>query len=414
MASSLLVRNIRTLVSAGNASRRLLRGKDMADLPLLHQAWLLVNGDTVVDFGTMDTCPDRADAVLDASGRMVMPSWCDAHTHLVFAATREEEFVDRIRGRSYEEIARNGGGILNSARRLGDTPEDALYEQALERLHQVIRWGTGLIEIKSGYGLTLESELKMLRTIKRLRAVSPIPIKATFLGAHAIPALYRDNRKAYIDLVVDTMMPQVAEQGLADYVDVFCDKGFFTPEETERILKAGWRYGLKPRIHANELDYSGGVQVGVANGAISVDHLEYTGQAEIEALQGSSTLPVLLPSCAFFLGIPYAPARQMIDAGLPVVLATDYNPGSSPSGRMAFVVALGCIRMGMLPEEAINAATINGAAALEMDHLYGSLCRGKRASFFITKPLDNIARIPYDFGADPVETAVIHGSIWQQ
>ncbi len=414
MPSSLLVRNIHTLAGASNAPRRLLRGRAMAEMPLLHRAWLLTSDDKVVDFGTMDSCPDRADVVLDAHGRLVLPTWCDAHTHLVFAATREEEFVDRIRGHSYEEIAQKGGGILNSARRLGDTPEDVLYEQALQRLHQVIHWGTGLIEIKSGYGLTLESELKMLRTIRRLKAVSPIPIRATFLGAHAIPAPYRDNRKGYIDLVADTMIPRVADEGLADYVDVFCDKGFFTPDETERILKAGWRYGLKPRIHANELDYSGGVQVGVANKAVSVDHLEYTGPAEIKSLQGSKTLPVLLPSCAFFLGIPYAPARAMMDAGLPVVLATDYNPGSSPSGRMSFVVSLACIRMGMLPEEAINAATINGAAALEMDHLYGSLCRGKQASFMITKPIDNIARIPYDFGSDPVETVVIHGRVWKQ
>ena len=409
---NLLIRNIKTLVQAEMEPRALAQGADMAQLPLLHDAYLLLEHDRIAAFGPMADCPERADALLDATGRLVFPSWCDSHTHLVFAATREEEFVDRIRGLSYEEIARRGGGILNSARRLRETSEDALFEGAWQRLREVIGYGTGAIEIKSGYGLSLDSELKMLRVIRRLKAVSPIPIKATFLGAHAIPTEYKDRRTDYVDLVVEQMIPRVAEEGLADYCDVFCDRGFFTVEETERILQAGWAHGLKPKIHANELDFSGGVQVGVANRAISVDHLECAGDAEIAALRDSQTLPTLLPGCAFFLGIPYAPARKMIDAGLPVVLATDYNPGSAPSGRMALVVSLACIKMGMLPEEAINAATINGARAMEQEAEYGSILVGKKANLFITKPLASVAQMPYSFGSDPVETVVLNGRVW--
>lgn len=384
----------------------------MAELPQINQAYLLLEQDRIAAFGPMEKCPERADKILDASGRMVLPSWCDSHTHIVFAASREEEFVYRIQGLSYEEIARRGGGILNSAQRLQLTSEENLFASAWRRLQEVIRYGTGAIEIKSGYGLTVESELKMLRVIRRLKAVSPIPIKATFLGAHAIPTNYKHRRKEYVDLVVQQMLPKVAEEGLADYCDVFCDRGFFTVEETERILQAGWQYGLKPKIHANELDYSGGVQVGVANHAISVDHLEYTGDAEIQALRQSHTMPTLLPGCSFFLGIPYAPARRMIDAGLPVVLATDYNPGSAPSGRMAFVVSLACINMKMLPEEAINAATLNGARAMEQETEYGSIAVGKKANVFITKPIPSIAHIPYSFGSDPVETVILQGKVW--
>lgn len=408
--ASLLIRNIHTLVLTDeNRRKTAVKGPEMAQLPVQRDAFLLCKNDRIAAFGTMEHCPERADTIIDAQGGMVFPSWCDAHTHIVFAAPREEEFVDRIKGLSYEAIAERGGGILNSASRLQACSEDDLYASALARLHEVIAFGTGAIEIKSGYGLTLESEIKMLRVIQRLKVVSPIPIKATFLGAHAVPSAYKNNRSAYIDLIIDEMMPLVASEQLAEYCDVFCDRGFFTVEETDQILKAAWKFGLKPKIHANELDYSGGVQVGIANGAISVDHLEYTGTAEIEALVASTTLPTLLPSCAFFLGIPYAPARAMIDAGLPVVLATDYNPGSSPSGKMSFVVALACIKMKMLPEEAIYAATLNGACALELAEDYGSIAVGKKANVFITKPIPSIAYLPYAFGGDVVEHIILNG-----
>lgn len=412
--SSLLIRNIKTLVSAETRPRPLVRGAEMSDLPLLHEAFLLIENERVAAFGPMEKCPARADEVLDATGRMVFPSWCDSHTHIVFAASREEEFVDKIRGMSYEEIARRGGGILNSARKLGQMSEDALFEGAWGRLCEVIGYGTGAIEIKSGYGLTVESELKMLRVVRRLREASPVPIRATFLGAHAVPADYRDRREEYLNLLIDKMLPLVAGEGLADYCDVFCDRGFFTPDETDRILKAAWQHGLKPKIHANELGITGGVQVGVANRAISVDHLEHIGEAEIEALQSGQTLPTLLPQCSFFLGIPYAPARRLIEAGLPVVLASDYNPGSTPSGRMPFVVSLACIQMKMLPEEAIQAATINGARAMELEADYGSLAVGKVANLFVTKPIPSLAFLPYAFGSDVVETVVLRGKIWRQ
>ncbi|MBP6825443.1 MAG: imidazolonepropionase [Saprospiraceae bacterium] len=410
--SSLLIRRIKTLVQAETTPRSIAKGADMAVLPVVSNAFLLIEDGKIAAFGPMERCPDRADRVIDADGKMVFPSWCDSHTHIVFAASREEEFVDRIKGLSYEEIARRGGGILNSARRLQKSSEDELFESALERLHEVIGYGTGAIEIKSGYGLSLESELKMLRVIRRLKAVSPIPIKATFLGAHAVPAEYKERRNEYIDLIINKMLPAVAAENLAEYCDVFCDRGFYTVEETDRILKAAKTYGLKAKIHANELDYSGGVQVGVANGAVSVDHLEYTGDAEIAALQGSDTLPTLLPSCAFFLGIPFGPARKMIDAGLPVVLATDFNPGSSPSGRMSFVVSLACIKMNMLPEEAINAATLNGARAMELEADYGTIAVGKVANVFISKPIPSLAYLPYSFGSNLVDAVVLQGRVW--
>jgi imidazolonepropionase len=381
----------------------------MASLPILHDAYLLIEQDRIAAFGSMSECPERADEVMDATGRLVLPSWCDSHTHIVFAATREEEFVDRIRGLSYEEIAARGGGILNSARKLQLVSEEELFDGAWGRLQEVISLGTGAIEIKSGYGLTLESELKMLRVVRRLKESSPIPIKATFLGAHAVPLEYKSNRTGYIDLIINEMLPRVAGEGLADYCDVFCDKGFFTPDETDQILKAGWKWGLKPKIHANELGLTGGVQVGVANQAISVDHLEYTSEVEIEALKNSDTLPTLLPGCAFFLGIPFGPAREMMDAGLPVVLASDYNPGSCPSGNMPFVVSLACAKMRMLPEEAVNAATLNGARAMELEADYGTLAVGKIANLFITRPMLSLAGLPYAFGSKVVEAVVLSG-----
>ena len=407
--SNLLIRNIQTLIQAETQHRPLVKGADMASIPFLNNAYLLIENDRIAAFGPMAECPERADEVLDASGRLVLPSWCDSHTHIVFAATREAEFVDRIRGLSYEEIAERGGGILNSARKLQTATEDELFDGAWGRLQEVIGLGTGAIEVKSGYGLTLESELKMLRVVRRLKEKSPIPVKASFLGAHAIPLEYKTNRAAYIDLVINEMMPRVAGEGLADYCDVFCDKGFFTPEETDLILKAGWKWGLKPKIHANELGLTGGVQVGVANQAISVDHLEYTSALEIEVLKNSNTLPTLLPGCAFFLGIPFAPARQMIDAGLPVVLASDYNPGSCPSGNMPFVISLACAKMKMLPEEAVNAATLNGARAMELEADYGTIAVGKIANVFITRPMLSLAGLPYAFGSNVVEAVVLGG-----
>ncbi|MFN0215830.1 MAG: imidazolonepropionase [Saprospiraceae bacterium] len=407
--SNLLIRNIQTLVQAETDRRTLVKGAEMASVPMLHNAYLLIENERIAAFGPMDECPVRADETLDATGRLVMPSWCDSHTHIVFAATREEEFVDRVKGLSYEEIAARGGGILNSARKLQATSEDELFESAWGRLQEVIGMGTGAIEVKSGYGLTLESELKMLRVVRRLKERSPIPIKATFLGAHAIPTEYKTNRDGYISLIINEMLPKVAGEGLADYCDVFCDQGFYTPEETDRILKAALKWGLKAKIHANELGLTGGVQVGVANGAISVDHLEYTSEIEIELLKNSDTLPTLLPGCSFFLGIPFASARKMIDAGLPVVLATDFNPGSCPSGNMPFVVSLACAKMKMLPEEAVNAATLNGARAMELEADYGTLAVGKIANLFITRPMLSLAGLPYAFGSKVVEAVVLRG-----
>ncbi len=407
--STLLIRNIKGLVQAERQPRAEARGAEMADLPVLENAFLLAENGLIQDFGPMSICPERADKILDATGRYVLPGWCDSHTHLIFAASREGEFVQRIRGASYEEIAQQGGGILNSAQRLQDCPEDDLLESAWGRLQEVIALGTAAIEIKSGYGLSTESELKMLRVARRLREISPIPIKTTFLGAHALPAAYKTNRTAYVDLLIQEMLPRIAEEGLADYCDVFCERGFFTVEETDRILKAAWTFGLKPKIHANQLDYSGGVQVGLANNAVSVDHLEHCGDAEIEALLRGQTMPTLLPSCSFFIGIPYAPARRLIDAGLPVALASDYNPGSTPSGNMQFVVSLACIQMKMLPEEAIQAATLNGARAMELERALGTISPGKMAHLMITKPIPSLAFLPYSFGSQLIESVVLGG-----
>jgi imidazolonepropionase len=347
----------------------------------------------------------------DCDGALVLPSFIDSHTHIVFAASREEEFVMRIKGKSYEEIAAAGGGILNSAAKLQKMSEDDLFEEAFFRLRKLMSWGTGAIEIKSGYGLTVADELKMLRVIKRLKASVSIPVKATFLGAHAFPLAYKQNRSGYINLIIHEMLPQIAAEGLADYIDVFCDQGFFTPEETSELLIAAMQYGLKPKIHGNELGYTGGVQTAVKHNALSVDHLEYTGDAEIEALLNSNTMPVALPGCSFFLGIPYAPARKMIDAGLPVCLASDYNPGSTPNGRMGFVLSLACTQMKLTPEEAMNALTINAAYALELSHEFGSITKGKRANLVITKKVNSLAYLPYSFGEDLVENVLVDGKI---
>lgn len=407
---SVLIKNIKALYGIINdASTQKKSGKEMAQLDAIENAYLLIEDGVITDFGSMSNLPETSVQTIDANNGCVLPSFIDSHTHIVFAKSREEEFVMRIKGKSYEEIAAAGGGILNSARKLQGMSEDELFENAKERLFEVIKYGTGAIEIKSGYGLTVADELKMLRVVKRLKAISPITIKATFLGAHAIPADYKQNREAYIDLVINDMLPKVAAENLADYCDVFCDQGFFTVEETERILIAAKQYGLKAKIHGNELGYTGGVQVAVKHQALSVDHLEYTGDAEIASLKTSNTMPVGLPNCSFFLGIPYAPGRKLIDAGLPFCLASDYNPGSSPNGRMSFVVALACTQMKLTPEEAINATTINGAYALELSHTHGSITKGKLGNVFITKPISSLAYIPYSFGVDLIDKVIIAG-----
>ncbi len=406
----LLICNIKQLCQVNNRKR--VSGSELQELPCIENAWLLAENGLIHSFGTMKDMPEmHAEETFDASGRYVLPSWCDSHTHIVFAASREQEFVDRIKGLSYEEIARRGGGILNSARRLNETSEEELYEQSLERMQSVMAQGTGAIEIKSGYGLNTEAELKMLRVIRKLKENMPIPIKASFLAAHAYPIDYKENKTAYINLIIDEMLPRVADEGLADYMDVFCEQGFFEVPETERLLEAGWKYGLKPKIHANQLHYSGGVQTGVKHNAISVDHLECVGDAEIQALQGSNTIPTLLPAAAFFLGIQYQPARRIIDAGLPVCLATDYNPGSCPSGNVPLLLSIACTQLKMTPEEAINAVTINGAAAMELENELGTIEKGKMANLIITRDIPSLAYIPYDFGNNPVEKCFFKGKI---
>lgn len=411
---NILIINIKSLAGIRDASVRILKGEQLQELPGIENAYLFVESGKIAAYGKMEELPamlsaknHEAGETIDASGRLVLPCYCDSHTHLVFADTRENEFIYKIQGLTYEAIAAKGGGILNSARKLRDMPGELLLEKALQRIEEITRYGTGAVEIKSGYGLSYEGELKMLRVIKKLKSLSPIPVKASFLGAHAIPSEYKENREGYIGLLLDEILPKIAEEGLADYCDVFCDKGFFTPEETDRILTAGWKYGLKPKIHANQLAISGGVQAGVRNKAISVDHLESMGAEEIEVLRQSSTIPTMLPSAAFFLRMPYPPARDMIAAGLPVTLATDFNPGSSPSGRMSFVISLACIQMKMTPEEAINSATLNGAAAMEMEMELGSITIGKKANLIITKPVNSIANIPYSFGNDVIERVII-------
>ena len=388
-----------------------LRGSRMSDPGRIDDAFVALQNGVISDYGVMTDVPDqnKFDEVIDATDCFVLPTWVDSHTHLVYHQSREEEFVHRIKGMSYEDIARAGGGILNSADRLADATEDELYDQAWTRLQEVMHMGTGALEIKSGYGLSYESELKILRVIKRLKEHSPIQIKATFLGAHAIPKSYKNNRKGYIDMLCDQLLPVIHEEKLADYIDVFCDEGFFTVEETKHILSKGLEYGLKGKIHGNELANSGGVQVAVEMNALSVDHLERIEEKEIECLLDSSTFPVGLPSTSFFLNLPYAPGRRMIDAGLPLVLASDYNPGSTPSGNIPFLLSLACIKMKLLPEEAIAAVTINGAAALEMEESHGSITKGKVGNLIITKPMRDIAYVPYAFGSDHIGQVIIGG-----
>ncbi len=417
MKKTTLIKNIKSLHGIIDDSTTPLKaGAAMNELGTINDAFVWIEDGRITQYGPIAEAPTTQEntLVVDAQGGLVLPAFVDSHTHIVFAKSREEEFEMRIKGKSYEEIAAAGGGILNSANKLQAMSEDELFEAAKTRLFEVIGYGTGAIEIKSGYGLTVEDELKMLRVVKRLKAISPITIKATFLGAHAIPAQYKQNRNEYIDLVINEMLPKVAAENLADYCDVFCDQGFFTVEETERILIAAKQYGLKAKIHGNELGYTGGVQVAVKQQALSVDHLEYTGDEEIMCLKNSGTMPVGLPNCSFFLGIPYAPGRKMIDADLPFCLASDYNPGSSPNGRMSFVVALACIQMKLTPAEAINATTINGAYALELSQTHGSISKGKVGNVIITKPIPSLAYIPYSFGVDLVYKVVIKGEIWNR
>ena len=409
---SLLIINIKELLQVRETNVTIVKGNDMKILPTIKNAYVLIDYDTIVEYGSMDDYENiEADEVIDAKGKIVLPAWCDSHTHLVFAGDRSQEFVDRINGLTYEEIAARGGGILNSAEKLQNSSEDELYEQSLKRLNTVIKLGTGAIEIKSGYGLTVDAELKMLRVIKRLSKESQVKIKVTLLGAHALPKEYKDNKSAFVDLVINEMIPKVSKERLAEYIDVFCEKGYFSLEDTERILNAGVEHGLIPKIHVNQFNAFGGVALGVKYNALSVDHLEELNNEDIDALKNSKTMPVALPSCSYFLSIPYTPARQIIDAGLPIALATDYNPGSTPSGNMNFVVSTACIKMKMTPEEAINAATINGAYAMGISNQYGSICRGKKANLIITKEIPSYHYLPYAFGDNLIDKVIINGRI---
>jgi imidazolonepropionase len=407
----LLITNIKKLLQVHNNSNttHIVGGAAMKYLPSISDAFLIIEDDLIKEFGLMDDLKSEQhfDKIINANGGLVLPTYVDSHTHLVHATTRESEFVDRINGLSYEQIAANGGGILNSAAKVQMMSESELFDKALQRLHQAIALGTGAIEIKSGYGLTTDAEIKMLRVIKKLKEQSPIPIKATFLGAHAYPLAYKQNHQGYIDLICEEMLPQIAAEGLADYIDVFCEQGFFSVEETSQILNAGAQFNLKPKIHANQLHISGGVQVGIKHNAISVDHLESMGEEEIACLLDSTTMPVLLPGAAFFLNMHYQPARRMIDAGLPIVLASDYNPGSCPSFNMNFVISLACTQMKMTPQEAIHATTINAAAALELQNDYGSIQVGKKASLIITQPATDEALIPYNFGTSIIKEVMV-------
>lgn len=411
-----IIVNIKCLVNIREQSG-VLRGSELSALPCIENAFLVIEDGLIIAYGPMEKAEaslKSAQEVIDVSGQMVLPTWCDSHTHLVFAASREEEFVDKLKGLSYADIAAKGGGILNSARRLNETSETILLEQALQRLFELIRMGTGAIEIKSGYGLTVEGELKMLRVIKKLKTLSPIPVKATFLGAHTYPLEYRNDHNKYIDLIIHEMLPVIADEKLADYIDVFCEEGFFTPDETIRICKAGMAIGLKPKIHANQLHLSGGVQAGISLGALSVDHLETMDEEAISALAGSHTIGTLLPTAAFFLRMPFQPARQLVEAGCAIALASDYNPGSSPSGNMNLVVAMSCIQMKLLPEEAINAATLNGAYAMELGDQLGSITIGKKANLIFTKPVPSLAYLPYAFGSQLIDKVMINGTFMEK
>ncbi|TDQ27576.1 imidazolonepropionase [Tenacibaculum caenipelagi] len=401
--------NIKELIQVRETTTKKVSGAEMNILPTIKNAFLLVENDVIIDYGSMKKAPNSADKTIDCTGKMILPTWCDSHTHIVYAGNREQEFVDRINGLSYEEIANRGGGILNSAKKLQETSEEELYQQSAKRLEEVIALGTGAVEIKSGYGLTVAAELKMLRVIKKLRENYNIPIKATFLGAHAFPTEYKNNKEGYINLIIEEMLPKVAEENLANFVDAFCETGYFSVEDTDRILTAAQQYGLTPKVHVNQFTTIGGVQVSVKHNALSVDHLEVMNTEDIEALKGTQTMPVALPSCSYFLSIPYTPARDIMNAGLPLALATDYNPGSTPSGNMNFVVATACIKMKMTPEEAINAATINGAYAMNLSDEVGSITKGKKANLILTKEIPSYGFLPYSFGSNLIDSVFING-----
>ena len=413
----ILIKNIQQLLQVRETGLHPIKGIEMSELPSIYDAWLAIENDIIVGYGKMEEWPGISDwshlEVIDASGKIVFPTYCDSHTHIVFAGTREGEFVDRIKGLTYEEIAFRGGGIINSAKKMQTANEEELYKGALLRINEMVLQGTGAIEIKSGYGLSLAAELKMLRVIKRLKETLSIPIKSTFLGAHAIPPEFKENRQAYIDLIINEMLPAIANEQLADYCDVFCERNYFTPEETLLILKAAKQYGIGAKVHAEQLSNSGGVLAGVKANAISVDHLEYVGDEEITALLGSDTMPVILPGAAFFLSLPNPPAKKMIQAGLALAIASDFNPGSSPSGNLNLMNAIACIQYGLTPEQTINATTLNGAYAMGLINDYGSITIGKKASFVITKDIPSVAYLPYAFGSNLIEQVYINGRLFK-
>jgi len=409
---SVLILNIKQLLQVHDSNVTIVKGADMKELPILENAYIYIDHDTIIEYGKMEDYQTiEADTIIDATGKIVLPSWCDSHTHIVYAGDRTSEFVDRIKGLSYAEIANKGGGILNSAKLLQKTSEEILYKQSLKRLDEIIAMGTGAVEIKTGYGLTLDAELKMLRVIKRLKRESLAIITPTLLAAHAIPSEFKTKKQDYIKYIIEELIPKAAELHIANYIDVFCEEGYFDINDTEAILKAGKNYNLKPKIHVNQFNILGGIALGVKYNALSVDHLEELNEDDIVALKDSETIPVALPGCSYFLSIPYTKARQLIDAGLPIAIATDYNPGSSPSGNMNFIVSAACVKLKMTPEEAINAATINGAYAMGISNMYGSITRGKKANLIITKPMDHYSEIPYAYAHNPVEQVIINGQL---
>lgn len=409
---SILITNIKQLLQVHKHNITILRGEEMKKLSILENAYLYIEHDTIIEYGTMDEYhPIDAETTIDATGRIVLPSWCDSHTHIVYAGDRTGEYVDRINGLSYADIASRGGGILNSAKKLQNTSEEDLYNQSINRLDEIIKMGTGAVEIKTGYGLTVDAELKMLKVIKRIKQDTLAFIAPTLLAAHAIPEEYRKNKEEYIKLITNELIPKAGDLNISHFIDVFCEEGYFDIEDLETILKAGQVHNFRPKIHVNQFYILGGVALGVKHNALSVDHLELINDEDIEALKESDTMPVALPGCSFFLGIPYTPARKLIDAGLPLAIATDYNPGSAPSGNMNFIVGAACAKLKLTPEEAINAATINGAYAMGISNMYGSVTRGKKANFIITKPMKHYQEIPYSFAHNPVDQIIINGQL---